>query len=108
MTLDNNAPTEPESPEKDKPQVVALPALNAYLRTYAKSCGNNDQKAVKIFKEYESAEKVRRLKGELMAIQAGKVSDEVCIRILGKNRQAKLGTFPKWATMVIAALNSAR
>jgi len=88
--------------------VKGIPNLDFYRKTYARSCGENDEKAVKIFKEFENTDRVRRVRTELVAVSLGKVSPELCEKILGKNRIVKHESWTRWATMMIAAINSKR
>ena len=105
----NTAPAEPApGAENGGPtELKALPALGSYQKTYATSLGNNDGKAIKLFKEFESQEKIRRLKSELLAIAQGRVSDELCQRILGPVRKSKFGGFDAWAKYALGFVNSA-
>ena len=94
---ENNASTE----------LKALPALLAYQKSYATSLGNNDAKAIKLFKEFESQEKIRRVKSELLAITQGRVADALCIQILGAGRRSRFGSFANWAKYALGFVNSA-
>ncbi|MCC6954333.1 MAG: hypothetical protein IT290_09465 [Deltaproteobacteria bacterium] len=84
--------------------VTALPTFTTYEKKYANSCAKNDQKALKIFKEYESVDLVRRLRGEMMAVSKGKVVETAADRIIGKNRKLKFGSYEKWGRMMLAQL----
>ena len=95
--IDPNAPAD----------LKALPALGSYQKTYATSLGNNDGKAIKLFKEFESQDKIRRLKAELIAISQGRVTDELCVRILGPARRSRFGSFSAWAKYALGFANSA-
>ena len=96
--------TESEEEKKEEPKIGALPTFVTYEKKYANSCAKNDQKATKIFKEYESAELVRRLRGEMMAVAQGKVIEAACDRLIGKNRKIKFGSYEKWGRMMLAQL----
>lgn len=100
-------PDEGETTEKkDVFPLKAIPALDHFQRLYGKSCAGDDKKAVRLFKEFESSEKVKRMKGELIAISQNKASDELCGKYLGKMRKAKFGSWAKWAMMMLAQVNS--
>ena len=88
--------------------VKGLPNLDFYQKTYGKSCGNNDDRAGRVFKEYENNDRIKRVKAELIAISQSKVSPELCERIMGKTRKAKFGTWEKWAIMLINVISSGR
>lgn len=96
-----------EEQVRDYP-LKGIPNIDFYQKTYGKSCGNNDEKAVKVFKEYENQDRVRRVKAELIGMSLGKVSPELCEKILGKSRKAKYENWEKWAAMMIATFNSKR
>lgn len=96
-----------ESAGKEDPGLLkVLPSLQFYQKTYANSCGNNDAKALRLFKEYESRDKVQRLKQELFAISKGRASEQVCNKIIGLTRKGKYDGYDKWALSVLAILNS--
>ena len=97
-----------EAPVEEAPQIVALPTIAAYQKTYAASLGNNDRKAIMLFVEYESNEKRIKMRRELAQISQGKVSDEVCQRAVGTGRKGRYGTFPKWAQTMLSFMQSAR
>ena len=100
-------PDEGETTEKkDVFPLKAIPALDHFQRLYGKSCTGDDKKAVRLFKEFESAEKLKRLKGELISISQNKASDELCAKYLGKTRKSKFGSWAKWAIMMLAQVNS--
>ena len=82
----------------------AIPCIKYYQKTYANSMANNDKKAVAIFKEYESVDKIKRLKTELTAVSQGKVSPKLLEALAGPARRGKYGTFEQWAKVVLALL----
>lgn len=92
---------------KDYP-VKGIPNLDFYRKTYARSCGENDDKAVRICKEYESADRNRKIKAELVAISQDKVSPILLEKIMGKVRPAKHASWVKWALFMLATFNSKR
>jgi hypothetical protein len=103
---ENNS-LEVTEPPKDYP-LKGIPNLDFYRRTYARSCGENDQKAVRICKEFESPDRVRKIKTELASISQGNCSPELLERIMGKSRAIRSGSWEKWAFMMIAGFNSKR
>lgn len=90
--------------EKDQFPVKALPTVDVYIKTYAKSMGNNDLKAGKLFVEYENADRVRRLKSELASLVNNKVAPHIVEKVLGKVRLNKAGTSSKWAVMMLGVV----
>ncbi len=116
--LENPEETTPEDDGKPPPQakdttkseelplLQVLPALQFYQKTYAASCGNNDAKAVKLFKEYEARDKLNRLRQELYAVSKGRAAEAVCSRVIGLTRKSKYSGYDKWAVSVLAILNS--
>ena len=87
-------------------ELKALPTLQFYQKTYASSCGNNDIKAVRLFREYESRDKIQRLKLELYAVSKNRAAEAVCARIIGPVRRNKHKGYDNWAFMVLNTLNS--
>lgn len=86
---------------EDHSTITAVPTLDYWFKTYAKSCDGNDQKAIKIFREFESLEKYRRLQSEVLSIKEGKVSKKVLARILTKKREQQYQGYENWAARVL-------
>lgn len=114
MIDSNEKDTESETGEeiqlvemKDYP-MKGIPNLDFYRKTYARSCGDNDDKAVRICKEFESQDRNRKIKMELIAVSQGNVSPILLDRVLGANRPAKYTSWEKWAFMMLATFNSKR
>ena len=98
---------EPEpTTEEVLPPLKAIPAILYYQKTYAASCGNNDQKAIRLYKEFENRDKMQRLKVELHAVLKGRVGEELLGKILSASRKGRFGSYSKWAMYVLNALNS--
>ncbi len=97
---------EHEPPESAQPESGSgfLPALEYFQKTYGKTMEGSDQKAVKVFKDYESHERVRRLQNDLMCVKEGKASKAVCDRVIGKKRKAKYTSYEKWAALMLLLL----
>jgi len=95
-----------EPKQEEQTELKALPGLQFYQKTYANSCGNNDAKAIKLFKEYESREKLQRLRQELIAVSKGRASELVCNKLIGLTRKNRCNGYDKWALMVLNMLNS--
>lgn len=81
--------------------IRVIPTLHYWQKTYAQSLGGQDQKSVRVFRDYESQEKTRRLQQELMNIKDGKVTDQALDLIVGKKRKMKYGGYDKWAALML-------
>lgn len=90
--------------DEDRP-VKFIPTIDYYHRTYANSMGYNDIKACKIFKEFESAEKLRRLKTELISVKDNKVIITACDNVIKKKRKVKHQGYDRWAQLMLLWLN---
>ena len=89
-------------------RLSSLPTIIYYEKTYAKSLGGNDQKAVGVFKSFESQERLRRLQSELIAIKNGHASDKACEVAVGKKRLAKYQKYEDWAALMLLWLTTAK
>ena len=89
-------------------KIVHLPALEHFQKIYGKTMEGNDQKAVSVFKSYESHEKLRRLQNELSWIKDGKVATPSCDRVIGKKRKGKYLTYERWAQLMLLWITQAR
>ena len=94
----------PQGTNEDEGTITTVPTLHYYQKRYGISCSNNDQKAVRMFKEYESMEKVRRLQAELMWVSTGQVYTPVLDNVLGKTRKVKYSGYDKWGKMMLVWL----
>ena len=88
--------------------VMLVPTLEFYERSYAKSCDGNDQKALLTFKNYESKEKLRRLQAELQWVKESRVSEVVCDRVIGKKRKSRHQSYEHWAKLMLLWIVSKR
>ena len=92
----------------DKGSVTAVPTLQFYQRRYAYALANNDQKAARLFKEYESTEMVRRFQSELMWVRNGQVLEQTLDGILGKTRRSKYKGYTEWAKLMLLWVSNAK
>ena len=99
---------EDEFDEKEGRAVAAVPTILYYQRTYAGSLANNDQKAVGVFKQYESHEKLRRLQNELVAVKNSKVRESSLERVLGVKRRMQHRSFEHWAELMLLWITTAK
>lgn len=97
-----------KNPDDGAGRLSSLPTIIYYEKTYARSLGHNDQKAVGVFKSYESQERVRRLQSELVAIKNGHASEKACEVAVGKKRLAKYQKYEEWAALMLLWLTSAK
>ena len=96
---------ESEEPSEEKGGTYT-PTIEYYHKTYAISCGGDDQRAVRIFRDYESHEKLRRLQMELQLVKDGKVSGRVCDRLIGKKRKGRYNSYERWGQLMLLWLTS--
>lgn len=96
-----------EEDDEDR-HIRSIPTLTFYQRMYAGPADNNDQKATKYFKQYESQEKVRRLQSELLLVSQGMVSIKVLDAIIKKTRKAKYKTYEHWGKLMLQWLAEAK
>ena len=89
---------EPKAPET---QIASIPTVLEWQKSYGRSCEGNDQKAVRIFRDYESKEKVRRLQNELQLIKDDKVRENVLEEVVGKKRMQKYQSYSGWAKLML-------
>lgn len=82
-------------------EIKFIPTIRDFILTYANKFDSNDQKAVKVYKMYESAEKTRRLQGELMALKNGRIAKHVCDNAIGRTRPARHQSYEHWAELML-------
>lgn len=94
--------TKSEYPEEPTSKGVGfLPTLEYFQKTYGSTMDGADQKAIGVFKSYESQEKLRRLQNELVWVKEGKASTAACDRVIGKKRKAKYRSYEHWAELML-------
>jgi hypothetical protein len=86
--------------EEQADSLKALPTLDYFEKRYGRSM-QNDQKAVKVFRDYESMEKLRRLQNELVYVKEQRVGERTCQFIIGRKRAAKHGSYSHWAQLML-------
>jgi hypothetical protein len=106
MAEKKKGPAENDSAEL-KP-VVSIPTIDYFEKTYGRSMEGNDQKAVKVFAEYETKEKIRRLQNELIWIKEGRVPDTTLKAIIGGKRKARYQGYNQWASRMLLWLAAKR
>lgn len=99
---------EMESEQSGGGSITAIPVLNNYQKTYASTMSNNDQKAIKLFKEYESLEKIRRLQAELLWVSSEQVYWQTLDTVIGKKRKSKYKSYSEWAKLMLIWLDQAK
>ena len=88
------------SEEEDK-KIKHLASIRLFEERYARGCEGNDEKAVRIFKDYEPREAVQRFRGELIAIKNEKVTENVINTWVGNKRVNKHGSAKRWAELML-------
>lgn len=90
----------PAVPRSDE-RVRFVPSVKHYVDTYGKAFEGNDQKGAKLFREYETQEKLKRLRHELELVKNGQVEKAACENIIGKKRASKHRTYQEWARLML-------
>ena len=86
--------------EEQADSLKALPTIDYYEKRYGRSM-QNDQKAVKVFRDFESVERLRRLQNELVYVKEQRVGERTCHCIIGRKRAAKHGSYSHWAQLML-------
>lgn len=84
-----------------EPSIAGTPTLDYYNKTYARTMDFNDQKALWVFKNYESMERVRQLERELQWVKGKLVKVAVIDRVVGKKREMKYQGSANWAALML-------
>ncbi len=87
--------------DKTTKKISALPSTHFYMKNYALSLGENDQKAVGVFYMYEPAEKMSRFKSELIWIKDDLVTEPVLLNVVGLKRKHKYTSYSEWARFML-------
>ena len=88
--------------------IVSVPTIDYFEKTYGRSLEGNDQKAIWVFREYETKEKIRRLQQELIWIKEGRVPDKTLKALIGEKRRSRYEGYDKWAARMLLWLVSKR
>ena len=86
--------------ENDVGSLRAVPTLDYFEKTYGRSL-QNDQKAIRVFRDYESAERIRRLQNELVYVKDNRVPSKMLHNVLGRKREETFGGYSKWASLML-------
>jgi hypothetical protein len=92
----NNSPP----PNDSKKPPVIYTRIPVWVRDYGSS-GAPDNKAVIDFMICETAEIVRGLQSELIAVSKGNYADEQFDKTVGAKRRVKYGSYQEWAKMML-------
>lgn len=93
--------TKSDNKSDDKAALRFIPAIQDFQKRYATSFEGNDQKAARLFREYESKEKLNRIRSELMAVKEGSVAEHICVQVIGKKRAVRFGSYRRWAELML-------
>ena len=88
--------------------IANLPEFKYYLRTYGQGSPFNDQKMARVFREFESKERLRRFQRELSLVKNGSVSEKICDQIIGKKRKARFHNYRDWAVLMLLWLSEGK
>jgi hypothetical protein len=88
--------------------IRAIPTIREYEKRYGISCEGNDQKAIRAFRDFESKEKLNRLRTELIWIKNEYVATKVLDEVVGRKRKARHLEYSKWAGWMLMLLAQAR
>lgn len=88
--------------------IVSVPTVDYFEKTYGRSMEGNDQKAVRVFREYETKEKIRRLQQELMWIKEKRVPDKTLKALIGDKRRSRYQGYDQWAARMLLWLAAKR
>jgi hypothetical protein len=78
-----------------------LSTIRDYMRVYAHSLDDNDQKAIRIFRQYEPQQKLRRLQDELILVKGDRILENSCDQVIGKKRKGKYHSYSNWASLML-------
>lgn len=85
-------------------QVLAIPTVDYLIKSYAKSSNADDQKAARTFLDFESHEKLKRLRHELLYIKNSQVNPAVLDQVVGISRKSRYSSYENWAAIVLQLL----
>jgi hypothetical protein len=106
--IEDNFFDEENAYDTDRAPLVAIPIFVYYQKMYAQNMGNEDRKAVALFKQYESHEKLRRFQNELMNIKSSQIRESTLDRVVGKTRKGRWVSYERWAGLMLLWINSAK
>lgn len=89
-------------------QIRHIPAIHTFCKKYAVGSSSDDQRYANDYVQYETIESLNRLRNELISVKDGKVSEPVCMEIIGNSRKAKYEGFDKWARNMLLWLAKKR
>ena len=99
--VDNFDSQNKKSGQNESVPTALTPTIDFYEKKYSKGMDQNDQKAVSVFKNYESKEMFRRLQNELLLVKQGKVAESTLDLVVGKKTQTRYGSYQKWAEIML-------
>lgn len=90
-----------EEQTKDSKPVILITTIDYFHKMYGRNCEGDDKKAVQLFANYESQEKLRRLQQELINVKNGKVTEKICDQVIGKKRARRHESYSHWAQVML-------
>lgn len=88
-------------------ELIIYTRVPTWVRDYG-SGGISDQRAVQDFMECETAESVRALQSELVAISSGRYSQDQLDKTVGMKRREKHNTYDQWAKAMLLWISSCK
>lgn len=82
----------------------AIPTIDYMIKTYAGDSHSNEKKVVRVFLDFETREKLRQLRNELVLVKDGKVSTQLLDQIVGRIRKNRYQSYQEWAGLVLKLL----
>ena len=99
--LETNETESAESSGDPAATIKLIPTIDYFQKNYGRSLEGNDQKAVRVFRDYEPKEKLRRFQHELQQIKDKRVSENVLHAVVGKKRMHKYQGYDRWASLML-------
>ena len=85
-------------------QISAIPTVDYLIKSYARNSTSDDQKAARAFLDFESHEKLQRLRNELIHIKNSQVNHALLDQIVGGSRKSRYQSYENWAGIVLQLL----
>ena len=100
--MDNNQ--ENSTNPQNQTLIAFIPTIDYLIKNYAKSSSSDDQKAARVFLDFESREKLQRLRNELVHVKNGQVNPSVLDQVIGLSRKSRYQSYENWASIVLQLL----
>jgi hypothetical protein len=94
--------------DDEQGKALALTSLDYFEKTYGSTFKSDEKRALQVFKDFESKERLMRLQRDLIAVKDNKVSEAICDQVIGKSRIAKFQSYSNWAKIMLLRMNELR